>query len=221
MRTITIKVAAILVGVLGLLIAGNTFFHGRPVTVAQASSYCGRGVPIGKCNVTKTPINPHARNVAQPKPFWPSPGTVMAGSNFFSSATAQRLENQHGTLTIFRFHRGHQWVLVGDGMSQTAYPAATTPGGAIVAVENCSNQGTGCLNPTVLHHWRDFSTVALPYPSAWPVKLMTTFGTRLLYLADGSQGIMVLDLHNLHWYHGTRSVINQLMSGTGSPPPLK
>lgn len=219
----TLRAMHLLVGVAAIsaiLTVGATLVnHGHHN--AAAATFCGKGVPASKCNPIQTPVNPHPLHVAQPAPFWPSPPLVAAGSGFFSGSQWSQLQAQYGTITVVRFKHSTEWVLIGNGMSQTQIPASGTPGGALLAIDNCAGQEASCLNPNALHNVSSFVTVPLPDPKAVNVQLETTFGGRLLYLTDGPAFTpIIFDLHTFRYYRGTMTVVNQIMSGSDHPSPI-
>jgi hypothetical protein len=217
-----IKYALAVLTALVLAGIGGALMHVNSTSLASASQYCGRGVPLSKCNPTQTTVNPDAKNVPLPKPFWPSPPTVTCGPNFFSEQQSAELTSDFGSISCFRFSTGRQWIVLGDGMSTTAIPTAPSSQGPLLAIETCTNNDPSCLDPETPHSWADFTEITLPDPSFWPLQLMATFGGRLLYLSDGTRvGPVVFDLQSLHWYDGRMAIIDQIMSGSSTPPPIR
>jgi hypothetical protein len=186
----------------------------------HASTACGRGVPAFKCDPgapVAAPVNRPAV-VAAPAPYWPSPDVIACGSSFFPKALVSRLSSRFGSLQCFRFAQTDRWIVFADGMQVAGDGPA--PGGALVAVETCVGpQRSSCLDPTAVHDLGAFVVTRPPDPRAWPMRLQTSFGSRLLYVADGSCGVLTLDLSSLHWLGKATEAIDSAMTG-GSPPPV-
>jgi hypothetical protein len=183
----------------------------------------GVGVPLFKCDPSG-PVAPptnHPVAVSPPDPYWPSPALLACGSTFFTPEVVSRLTNRFGSLRCFRFATDDLWTLVGDGMQVDGDgPAA---GGAVVAVAPCPGSRAArarCLDAESPHDFATFAVVRPPDPAAWPVRLQSTFGDRLLYVADGVCGLVTLDLRTLRWLRKDMSTIDSAMNG-GSPPAIE
>src|SRR5262249_44523736 len=150
---------------------------------------CGPGVPLFKCAPGGPVADPTNRPVAvsAPAPYWPSPDLVPCGFTFFTPADVSGLSDRFGSLRCFRFAGANRWIVVSDGMRLTGDGPA--PGGAIVAVGACVGPArSSCLDAAAAHDFSGFVVARPPDPGAWPVRLQSTFGDRLLYLADGRCG---------------------------------
>jgi hypothetical protein len=179
---------------------------------------CGNGIPAFKCQPGGPVAGPdnHPTNVPAPPPYWPSPATVDCGGAFFSASTALQLADRFGSISCFRFENAGQWIVIGDGTGASGDDSA--PGGAIVAVEDCNGPGrNACLDPNATRPFDDFTVFYPPDPTAWPVRLQTTLGDRLLYLEDGPCGVFTFDLKTVHWFGRSTDVVDTLMKGNGMP----
>lgn len=204
---------------LGAILLAESRLH---VTKAAFIDACkAQSIPWWKCTPTNTPINPHAVNVSWVTPQWPNPPQIVGGPDFFSAPTMQQLQNLYGSLEVFRYQGSQKWVLIGDGMNPTGSNPAT-PGGALVAVEDCTGLGASCLDPNAPHNVNTFVVVGPPDRHYWPLKVMNVRDGRLLtFGADGSAGAVMLDLNTLVWYPGADPNNFNLLSGTGPlPTPL-
>jgi hypothetical protein len=213
LRRRTVAAAAMATVVAIVLVSAGAFAEAR-----TSSSPCGRGVPVFKCvpgGPVAAPDN-HPTNVAPPASFWASPPTVACATTFFTPATVSALSDRFGSLTCFRFEGGDKWVVLGDGMQTIGDGAA--PGGAIVAVQTCSGpQRNQCLDPASTHDFADFTIAYPPDPRAWPTRIQTSFGDRLLYISNSSCGLFTLNLSNLRWFGRDTSDIERVMRGQGLP----
>src|SRR5262245_33864558 len=183
---------------------------------------CTAGVPLFKCDPAGPVAAPTNRPVAvsAPDPYWPSPDVVGCGSTYFAADVVSRLSDRFGSLRCFRFATDDRWTVVGDGMQVDG--DGPTPGGAVVAVASCTGSRAArsrCLDPESPHDFASFTVVRPPDPAAWPVRLQSTFGDRLLYVADGVCGVVTLDLRTLRWIRKDMSTIDRAMTG-GSPPAI-
>jgi hypothetical protein len=183
------------------------------VGVVSADNPCWAGVPAFKCDLTGPDAGPgnNPVDVSEPSPYYPSAALTDCGASFFDASTTLTLSNRFGATDCFRFGSLDQWIVLGDG----GVDAGAAPGGAMIAVESCGGKAA-CLDPQAQHSFGDFTVFYPPDPSAWPMRLQTGLGDRLLYVGDGPCGVFTFDLQSLKWFGGSPAVIDGLM--TGSPP---
>ncbi len=180
-------------------------------------------MPLEKCNPSLAPAvttTAPPQPITPPGPFWPSPAQVQCGATFFSTTTEQQLAGRFGSIECFRFENGNTWIIVGDGMSTTSQANAGTPGGAMVAVTTCAAGDSTCLDPNASHDFSAFTVSYPPQPDTWPLKLETTFGGRVLYLADANCGLFSFDTASQRWFGHAPSDINAILSGSGTPQAI-
>lgn len=190
------------------------------VAGAGPGGSCGAGIPAVKCDPGGPVAGPENRPVAvsAPAAYWPSTDPVACATSFFSPAAVARLSSRFGSLSCFRFADDERWIVVSDGMQPDGDGPA--PGGAVVAVSTCAGAARSrCLDPAATHDFGGFVVARPPDPRAWPVRLQTSFGSRLLYLADGSCGVVTLDVRTLRWLGRSTATIDSALAG-GMPPSL-
>jgi len=157
--------------------------------------------------------------VHRPPSFWPSPAMDACGQGFFTSATWAHLRSSHGTISCLRFAGRRQWVVIGDGMSPTAFPARPSAEGPLVAAETCARRDAACLDDGGPHAWIRFRAYSLPRAASWPLELEATFGGRLVCMTGGADPLL-LDLRDGRWYRCTTTVVDEILTGSGRPTPL-
>ena len=183
---------------------------------------CGRGVPVEKCN---PPFESTIPTLPTTNPLPTSnaptgPQGVACGSGFLSPQQVLELQNQFGSLQCFSLIGSNQWIVIGDGMTinPSAIPPPATPGGSIIAVETCNANDVSCLSPDTQHDFAQFTVFYPPNPSTGDMGLMTTPGSHLINVADGSCGPFTFDSSNGEWFLTSPATIAALTSGGVLPP---
>jgi hypothetical protein len=142
---------------------------------------------------------------------------VPAGPSFFSTAQFSLLQQAYGAISVFRV--GNTWVLVGSGQdisSSSPMPPASKDG-PMVALETCASSATACLDPNTAHQPGDFTAVALPDPTAYPIEAEAAEADSVLIVFDGAQvGPVQLDLATRQWYSAT-TPLQAILSKTADP----
>jgi hypothetical protein len=214
MRWIAACSAVLLVGLLGIGLLHTTHVS------ADATRDCGPGVPLVKCNPTLANLPPREPPIpsALGQTYWPSTSPISCSNGFFDQATLNQLEQEFGTISCFRFTGGTQWVVAGDGMdfSSGDGPSAIGP---MIAVEDCATIAdaarTSCLDPGAHHAFGQFTVSYPPNTTPWPTRVVTTFGSRLIYIYDGICGPLNFDITDLRWYRGTMPEIDAILTNAG------
>ena len=134
--------------------------------------------------------------------------------NFFSPAESARLAAHFGGYGCSRAGNGTGWVIVASGMSQTAPTLSGTPGGSMIAVEDCASTDSRCLNSASVHSFADFTVFYPPNPEGFPLEIQTVPGPSLLDLTDPKCGIWIFDTSTLSWYPGTNNTLRDILAGS-------
>jgi len=205
----------------------------RPSSLASAGTvlgYCTKGMPAKKCQEVRNAAN-HGLSVRtgqQSSPTVPSStsapasSTVDCGVTFFSPAEAAELNARFGGYSCEQAANGSGWVIVANGMSETAPTFSSTPGGSMVAIENCTASDSTCLDPNATHTFGDFTVYYPPDPSGFPLKIWTEVGSNLLALDNPPCGMYLFNMSTGDWYPGTDEVEAELLAGqspSSSPAP--
>jgi hypothetical protein len=228
-RTKIVVVGAAAAIAVTLLLAGVSLASRSDAssTTTNTSPHCTRGMPRLKCESVISALKSYAAHPpavhSQPHvyPALTPPALVSCGSAFFTPSVTAELTSRFGGLSCFRFAGQDRWVLIGNGMSETAATLRGTPGGSIVAVAQCAITDALCLNPDSTHSFNSFKVVR----SAVMIQLQSTTGSKLLAftaLNNSHCGLLFLNIQTLRWYRGTNpSEIQAVLSRSGSVQPLR
>lgn len=221
-RTVMIGAAAVVTATLALSAA--SFANASNPTHPVAS--CVKGMSKAKCTSFTRALNSYAahppavRRVAPVRPDVIPATLISCGPRFLSPSSAAQLTRRFGGLSCFRIKGQDRWIIVGNGMSQTAATLRGTPGGSMVAIESCARTDSACLNPNAL---RSFSAFEVSR-AATMLKLQSTVGTRLLTMTSYNSyqcGLLIFDLRSLSWYRATTPAQTRaLLSRPGSGRPI-
>ena len=198
------------------------------VTVAQSCV----GKSAGSCSLTQsngTGVSKVSKPSISPSivalKAQESPLAVMCKPGFFAKAQAQLLIQHFGLIECFRFTGENTWVVIGNGYpvrSRPLSPGSTNRGPitGIVALEKCAGSDTGCLNPSAVHNFADFTIYYAPSP-LFPGGLYATSYGNLLSVDDfGYCAPIIFDMTSGKWYpNGTSK--NLLEANPASIPSLK
>lgn len=221
-RSAMVGAAAVVTATLAL--SAVSFANASNPTHLVAS--CVKGMSKAKCASFTRALNSYAahppavRRVARTRSAVIPATLIACGPHFLSPSSTAQLTRQFGGLSCFRIKGQDRWIIVGNGMSQTAATLRGTPGGSIVAIESCARTDSACLNPNVPRSFRAFEVSR----AATMLKLQSTVGTRLLTMTSYNSdqcGLLIFDLRSLSWYRATTPAQTQaLLSRPGSGRPI-
>jgi hypothetical protein len=194
---------------------------GGPPSTGQPLASCGAGIPAVKCNpqLYSPPLSAQASPAPVPSGSADEPPMVACKPGFFDSAASGDLARQFGSLDCFTFANTASWVVVSDGMSQST--GLASPGGSVVAVENCAKTEATCLDPLVVHQFGDFTVYFPPNPSSGRSNLQATFSGRFLWISVANCGLFTFDITTGAWYGHDDATMASLINGTGTPSSVK
>ncbi len=208
------------------LAGGALSLHGGISRAAAASDGCGPLIPTQKCNPTlsQTTTRPVAPQTETPPPPPAAPGTApspatapttQCGPDFFTATERNTLEARFGLLNCFQFVGSDQWVVFGDGMTvaSASTPPSAAPGGAMVAVLECSPSDSTCSNADSIHSFTSFSVYYPPDPSSGRSDLSGFYGDGILMIYNGGCSIFFFDVNTLTWYPASASDAQSLATG--------
>ena len=217
-------VCAMVLALAAVGLAGASSLHCRNPRAAAATGVCGPLIPANKCNpilstTTTRPLPPQTEiPPLPPVPASPTtPSTTQCGRDFFTSVELDTLRARFGLLDCFQFAGSDQWIVFGDGMtvSSTSNPPGAAPGGAMVAVLECSD--SECLTANSTHSFTSFTVYYPPDPSSGRSDLGGFYGEGLLMVYNGNCSMFLFDVNTLTWYPASASDAQSLASGVLPP----
>ena len=186
---------------------------------------CGSGVPLVKCNeslYSPPPSLVMAR--ATPATTWPSsePAQMIpCAAGFFSEGTVSQLVQRFGTLLCFRMIGTREWIVVTDGLSPTSQQFELTPGGTVVAVQECAASDLACLDPASLHDFGNFTVFYPPAARNGRMELQSVEAGRFLMISDGRCGLFAFDIVTLKWYQNDQATRDSIQAGRSDVPSVQ
>jgi hypothetical protein len=214
---ISVLILIVMGGITSIIV--HSFGAGGGNASASSPSVCTGIIPKWKCSLsvpdglpTTTSVSPgDSTPVTSPAPFYPSSTTTACGSGFFTSNTDALITAQFGQWGCFQFANSETWILVGSG---TPDGNSAAPGGAIIALDNCSESAdANCMNPDENHDFSSFNVYYPPAPSEWPLEVETTFGNELVLVTNGPCGQYIFDANSPGWFGSTEADITSVMTG--------
>lgn len=225
-------VSAVLAAGLGFGVSGATSGAqatgaSTSTTTAQPKPQCPNGMPMWKCELQTTPQASSSLSPTNSKSATPSPVAVThttptrCGQTFFSATTRAQLTQHFGVGDgCLRPNGSDQWILVYSNMSIGAGPGPleAAPGGAVVALLDCTSGDTECLDPNATHTFSAFTVYYMPDPQIKQADLLKSPlspNTHFLTVADC--GDYTFDLLNDQWYDLNSTEKKELAAGDTLP----
>lgn len=217
-------------GVSGATPSAQTASATTSATTTPPTYPCTRGMTAWKCKQVTTPsawTSGGTSGTANPSP---APVAVTntqpteCGNTFFSATTRAQLTEHFGMGDgCFRPKDSDQWVLVRSDMSVGTgrTPPPPAPGGAIVAILDCTAGETTCLDANATHSFSAFTVYYMPYPEITRADLVLTPHTPIthfLIITDcGQDGF---DLLTHQWYFDLKTTQEKELAAGMALPTL-
>jgi hypothetical protein len=221
-------VSAVLAAGLGFGVSGATSgvqtANATTSTTTTRPPYCTVGMTTWKCEQEMQAAASPA-TTAPPKtvPITHAEPTEC-GPTFFSATTRAALTQHFGMdAGCFRPQGSDQWVLVMSDMSvgTGGTPPPSAPGGAIVALFDCTAGDTACLDANTTHTFSAFTVYYMPYPEITRADLVLTPhtpSTHFIVVTDcGQDGF---DLLTHQWYLDLKTTQKQELTAGVTLPTL-
>lgn len=185
-----------------------------PCTSDMTAAKCASelATPRGEAVHARSTAGSRASTALSPTPV------IACGQRFFSPGQWAELTSRFGGLSCFRLPGQRNWIVIGNGMSVSAPTLKGTPGGAMVAVEQCAS--SSCLNPSVTRAFASFFVTRPPDAATFPLQLETVFKADLLEFSDAYCGVFSFDTQSLKWYGGLQSQVQAVLSRGSAVPAI-
>jgi hypothetical protein len=207
--------AILVIAILGIVKA-SSLGDGRTAGASTSSTVCAPNVPAVKCNPPTFTSNPTPPG-GWPDPVIPAPAvvnTVNCGATFFSAADEQALASQFGVYQCELFVAANTWVVVGSGgVTDPSTPNQASPGGSMIATEQCAPNDATCLSPTVTHPFSNFTVSYPPDTETGGLIIQALVSTASFSVYDYSCGLFIFDIASNNFYPASASNFAALTAG--------